>query len=259
MAARPRTTRQFWVLWRARRHELLAATFQDTLAATDSAEPGSREPVEAGGVALTTLVQAYGNGGEREAVELTGLDKRWPLVLDGLGAEGPPCSQGPLLNCRMRLMAHNLAKALLERTVALAEPTGGFGARPRRAALACRGAARAVWRPRGPCSGMPGTKRWAALRRPWARRPRPFGRQRAWAWGARAAARRPWPSTGGSRRLGSRRCAWGGRRSTDGKDGRQSAGAGAGQSGAGHTPGAARPGPPARPARPARGGVLPEN
>ena len=35
----------------------------------------------------------------------------------------------------MRLIAHNLDKTLLDRTVALAEKTGGFGARQLRAVL----------------------------------------------------------------------------------------------------------------------------
>src|SRR3989442_10691680 len=63
------------------------------------------------------------------------MDKRWQLVLGCLGAEPPPCSQGTLCNFRLRLMAHNLDKTLLDRTVALAEQTGGFGARQLRAAL----------------------------------------------------------------------------------------------------------------------------
>jgi hypothetical protein len=63
------------------------------------------------------------------------MDKRWQMVLDYLGAEQPPFSQGTLLHFRMRLIAHNLDKVLLERTVALAEKTGGFGARQLRAAL----------------------------------------------------------------------------------------------------------------------------
>ena len=63
------------------------------------------------------------------------MDKRWPMVLDCLGAEQPPFSQGTLFNFRMRLIAHNLDKTLLDRTVALAETTGGFGARQLRAVL----------------------------------------------------------------------------------------------------------------------------
>src|SRR6266700_645960 len=63
------------------------------------------------------------------------MAKRWQRVLDCLGAEPPPVSQGTLLNCRMRLITHNWAKTLLDRTVALAEHPGGFGARQLRAVL----------------------------------------------------------------------------------------------------------------------------
>jgi hypothetical protein len=86
-------------------------------------------------LALATLLQAYGHVGDRDAVELTVMDKRWQMVLDCLGAEQPPFSPGPLFNFRMRLIAHNLDKTLLERTVTLAETTGGFGARQLRAVL----------------------------------------------------------------------------------------------------------------------------
>src|SRR5262244_3292645 len=135
IAARTLKARKFFVFLRARRHELLDATFQATLAATYSAEPGGKEPVDAGMLALATLLQAYCHVGDRDAVELTVMDKRWQMVLDGLGAEQPPFSQSTLFNFRMRLIAHNLDKTLLDRTVALAEKTGGFGARQLRAAL----------------------------------------------------------------------------------------------------------------------------
>src|SRR5262249_49874308 len=135
IAARTRKARKFFVVLRARRHELLDATFQATLAATYSAEPGGKEPVDAGMLALATLLQAYCHVGDRDAVELTVMDKRWQMVLDGLGAEQPPFSQSTLFNFRMRLIAHNLDKTLLERTVAVAEQTGGFGTRQLRAVL----------------------------------------------------------------------------------------------------------------------------
>ena len=135
IAARTRKARKFFVFLRERRHELLDATFQDTLAATYSAEPGGKEPVEAGMLALATLLQAYCQVGDRDAVELTVMDKRWQMVLDCLGAESPPFSQSTLFNFRMRLIAHHLDKTLLDRTVTLAETTGGFGARQLRAAL----------------------------------------------------------------------------------------------------------------------------
>ena len=135
IAARTRKARKFFVFLREHRHEWLEATFQDTLAATYSAEPGGKGPVAAGMLALATLLQAYCHVGDRDAVELTVMDKRWPMVLDCLGAEQPSCSQGTLCNFRLRLMAHNLDKILLERSVTLAERTGGFGARQLRVAL----------------------------------------------------------------------------------------------------------------------------
>ena len=135
IATRPRKTRKVFVFLREHRHELLDADFQHTLANSYSPEPGGHEPVEAGLLALATLLQAYCHVGDRDAVELTVMDKRWQMVLDCLGAEHPPCSQGTLFHFRMRLITHNLDKTLLERTVALAEHIGGFGARQLRAVL----------------------------------------------------------------------------------------------------------------------------
>ena len=68
-------------------------------------------------------------------MELTVRDKRWQLMLDCLDAEQPPFSQGTLFNFRLRLIAHNLDKTLLDRTSALAEKTGGFSARQLRVVL----------------------------------------------------------------------------------------------------------------------------
>jgi hypothetical protein len=92
IAPRTRQARTFFVFLRAHRHELLDATFQDTLAATYRAEPGGQEPVEAGMLALATLLQASCHVGDRAAVERTVLDKRWQMVWDGLGTEQPPFS-----------------------------------------------------------------------------------------------------------------------------------------------------------------------
>ena len=135
IAARTRRRGSFFVFLREHRHELLDTDFQHTLAQSYSPEPGDPEPVEAGLLALATLLQAYGHVSDRDAVELSVMDKRWQMVLDCLGAEQPPCSQGTLFNFQMRLITHNVDKTLLDRTVALAEHTGGFGARQLRAVL----------------------------------------------------------------------------------------------------------------------------
>ena len=135
IVARTRKTRQFFVLLRERRHEILDAAWQHTRAQSSRPAPGGQAPVEPGLLALAPLWPASGHVGDRDAVARTVLDKRWQLVLDGLGAEPPPCSPRPLCHCRLRLIAHALDKRRLERTGALAEHTGGVGARPRRATL----------------------------------------------------------------------------------------------------------------------------
>src|SRR5499426_3754530 len=135
IVVRTQKARKFFVFLRTIRHELLDADFQQTLAKSYSPAPGGKAPVDAGVLALATLLQAYCYVSDQEAVELTVMDKRWQMVLDCLGAEHPPFSRGTLFNFRMRLIAHNLDKTLLDRTVALAEKTGGFGARQLRAVL----------------------------------------------------------------------------------------------------------------------------
>jgi hypothetical protein len=63
------------------------------------------------------------------------VDLRWQLVLGCLGAEHAPFSQGALVAFRERLIAHDLDKRLLDKTVALAKTRGGFGWQHLRAAL----------------------------------------------------------------------------------------------------------------------------
>jgi hypothetical protein len=135
IAARTRKTRKFFVCLRARRPELLDVDFQHMLAKSESPEPRGKTPVDVGLLALAVLLQADCHVGDRDAGERTVMDTRWQRVRDCLGAEQPPFRQGTLCNLRMRLMAHNVDKTLLDRTVAWAEQTGGFGARQRRAAL----------------------------------------------------------------------------------------------------------------------------
>src|SRR5712692_4080092 len=168
IAARPQKTRTCCVFLRTIRHQLLDAALQQTLAQSYRPEPGGKAPVDAGVLALATLLQAYCNVSDQDAVELTVMDKRWQMVLDCLGAEHPPFSRGTLFHFRLRLIAPHLDKTLLDRTVAWAEQTGGFGARPLRAALdSPRCAVPAGWRTRSPCSAMRCVRPWASPPRNW--------------------------------------------------------------------------------------------
>src|SRR3989442_473953 len=86
IVARPRKTRKFFVLLRAHRHELLDADFQHLLAQSSRPEPGGQQPVDAGLLALATLVQASGHAGDRHAGKLTVVGPRSlkaALDLDG--------------------------------------------------------------------------------------------------------------------------------------------------------------------------------
>ena len=102
IAARTRKTRKCFVFLRAHRPALLDADLQPLRATSSRPEPGGEAPVDAGRWARAPLVQAYGPVGDRDAVAWTVMDKRGPLVLDGLGAAPPPCSPGPLCNCRIK-------------------------------------------------------------------------------------------------------------------------------------------------------------
>lgn len=78
-------------------------------------------------LAMVTLLQAYEQKSDAAAVEEAMFDRRWQMVLDCMGTDTPPFSQGVLVDFRRRLIAHDLDRRLLERTVELARKTKGFG------------------------------------------------------------------------------------------------------------------------------------
>src|SRR5207302_9501604 len=78
---------------------------------------------------------AYCGASDDEVIEAPTMDRRWQLVLDCLDREGPPFSKGTLIAFRNCLMQTNMDRRLIERTIEVANETGGFGARPLRAAL----------------------------------------------------------------------------------------------------------------------------
>ena len=77
-------------------------------------------------VAVVMVLQRLEGLSDREAVELTLVDARWQMVLGVLGAEEQAFSQGALQKFRERLVAYDMDRRLLERTVELAKTTRGF-------------------------------------------------------------------------------------------------------------------------------------
>jgi DDE family transposase/transposase-like protein DUF772 len=126
---------RLFVFLRLHRHELFDKQFQGELAEAYVDSPKGQPPVPPARLALATILQAYTGVSDDEVIEATIMDRRWQLVLDCMGAEEPPFSKGTLVSFRARLIARDLDRRLIERTVELAARTGGFGARALRAAL----------------------------------------------------------------------------------------------------------------------------
>lgn len=124
---------KFYVFLREVRHELFDEEFQSELAC--AYEPRGREPLPAALLGMVTLLQAYDQTGDAEAVVTAQLDQRWQLVLGCLGQTEAPFSQGVLSQFRTRMIEHDLDKKLLNRTVQLAKRTGTFGWQHLKAAL----------------------------------------------------------------------------------------------------------------------------
>jgi hypothetical protein len=126
---------KLFVFLRLHRHELLDEEFQAELAEAYADRPKGQPPVPPAQLALATILQAYTGVSDDEVIEATIMDRRWQLVLNCMDADRPPFAKGTLAGFRTRLIAKDLDRRLVERTVALAARTGGFGARALRAAL----------------------------------------------------------------------------------------------------------------------------
>jgi hypothetical protein len=111
---------------RLHRHELFDERFQDELASMYRTTGAGKDALPPAMMAMATLVQGYLGISDAEMVELTVVDLRVQMVLGCLGAEKPAFSQGALQEFRERLIAADLDRRVLERTVELAKRTKGF-------------------------------------------------------------------------------------------------------------------------------------
>jgi transposase len=132
--ARIRRAKLFLFL-RQHRHELFPDAFQDDLAACFADSARGQPPVPPAQLALATILQAYTGASDDEAIEALVMDRRWQLVLDCLDTEQAPFGKATLVRFRHALIRCELDRRLVERTVELAQATGGFGARALRVAL----------------------------------------------------------------------------------------------------------------------------
>jgi hypothetical protein len=133
--ARVKRARLF-VWLREHRHQLLDEGFQAELAGMYDPRPLGQPPVPPAQLALATILQAYTGCSDDEVLEATVMDRRWQLVLDCMDQVEAPFSKGTLVAFRARLIAAELDRRLLERTVELyAQQAGRPAAGKLRAAL----------------------------------------------------------------------------------------------------------------------------
>lgn len=104
---------------RLNRHILFDDDFQEQLEAMYRQTGAGEDPRPPAMMCMVLLLQGYVGASDAEAVELAVMDLRWQMTLDCLGAEEPPFSQGGLQAFRERMIASEMDRVLLERTVAL--------------------------------------------------------------------------------------------------------------------------------------------
>lgn len=126
---------KLFVFLRQHRHELFDAAFQTELAGMYPTRARGKEPVAPALLAMVTLLQAAMGISDEDAVEYGQFELRWQMLLDCLGDDHAPFSQGTLFAFRQRLIAHDMDRRLLERTVELAHKTQGFSAKALRTAF----------------------------------------------------------------------------------------------------------------------------
>jgi hypothetical protein len=127
---------RLFVWLREHRRELFDEDFQVELAGMYQDKPVGQPPVPPAQLALATILQAYTGASDDEVIEATVMDRRWQLVLDCMDQAQAPFSKATLVGFRARLIAHELDRRLVERTVQLyGQATGRVAGGKLRAAL----------------------------------------------------------------------------------------------------------------------------
>ena len=104
---------------RMHRHELFDDEFQEQLESMYRDTGAGAPPHPPALLCMVVLLQGYVGASDAEAVELAVVDLRWQMVLDCIGCETPPFSQGALQTFRERMVDYDIDQVLLERTARL--------------------------------------------------------------------------------------------------------------------------------------------
>ena len=126
---------KLFIFLRLYRHKIFDEAFQTELASLYQKAERGHPPVSPAVLALALILEAYTGVSDDEVIEAAMMDRRWQLVLDCLDAEQVPFSKGTLVAFRRRLIAGQMDRRLIERTIEIATETQAFGPRALRAAL----------------------------------------------------------------------------------------------------------------------------
>jgi len=118
--------RKLFAFLRRHRHEIFDDAFQAELESMYRGTGAGKEPVPPALLAMALVLQGYLGMSDFDAVEASVFDARWQMVLGRLGETEPAFSQGALQAFRERLIANDMDRRLLERTIELARATSEF-------------------------------------------------------------------------------------------------------------------------------------
>jgi hypothetical protein len=118
--------RKLFAFLRRHRHEIFDDAFQAELESMYRDTGAGKEPVPPALLAMALVLQGYLGMSDFDAVEASIFDARWQMVLGRLGETEPAFSQGALQAFRERLIATDMDRRLLERTIELARATSEF-------------------------------------------------------------------------------------------------------------------------------------
>src|SRR6266568_2786888 len=110
--------RKLFAFLRRHRHEIFDDAFQAELESMYRDTGAGKEPVPPALLAMGLVLQGY--------LGASDFDARWQMVLGRLGETEPAFSQGALQAFRERLIANDMDRRLLERTIELARATSEF-------------------------------------------------------------------------------------------------------------------------------------
>ena len=119
-------TRRLFQFLRVHRHALFDDGFQEELESMYRNSGAGSEPKPPAFMCMVLLLQGYLRISDAEAVSLMAVDARWQMVLDCIGADEAPVSQGTIQRFRERLIAADMDRGVLERTIDLAKRTKEF-------------------------------------------------------------------------------------------------------------------------------------